>query len=1152
MNPLSLFYTVRSYAQSYAGIVGQRFLSLIWVVAAVVIVWFYGASLGMGDFRPLEPVRNRLIFIGVIVAAWLVWVVVAAIRKRRADARMIDAIAADGGANPDAEAKAEVDALRERLREAMATLRKVVGKRFGYVYELPWYVMMGAPGSGKTTSLVNSGLKFPLGAGIGGEPVGGVGGTRHCNWWFAEEAIVIDTAGRYTTHGDFSGVDKAGWNGFLQLIRKHRRSQPINGVLVTISIPDLLHRDPSERLEEIRQVRQRLSEMDDILKARIPVYIVLTKADLLDGFVPFFDGLARSDRDQVWGTTFDLGLSHDPRELPDRFLTEFDLLRERVDTLLLERLQQEPDIDQRGRIFRLPAQMSLLREPVHEVLTELTSQSRFIAAPLVRGVYLASGTQENLPAGAQGAGRTMRRSYFLSRLFHEVIFGEASLVAHDKRLTGRNLMLRRAALALAGGIVAFVLVGWIGAFLQNRAAIAHAETETARFETLAATIPTENVSDADFASVLAALNTLRNANSRFGEPPALGFSFGLDQEEKTQGSHRLAYGRALNTILLPRLLVHLQNELADEEADTRRTVDALKLYAMLGGLGPLVPAEVQDGARRVFDRLYPGEGRRGTREELNAHVASLVERPLARIAIDEALVERTQERIADQSIAARGYDVLKGRGEAAGLVAWTVSGVVGTSGETAFERASEASLREGVPGLFTTTGYRTVVLPQLQAAAETAIGEEWVRGVANPPGTSPSEVSRDILALYFAEFEEQWAAIAGDIRTRTAQDLAGMTEVARVLSAAPFPLVELARSLSEATNLAGGVPAEIASSLPADAGSPPDPFAPLREALARPAEGATPVAEGEEPPSQVAAVQPLLAELFAQLSRAAASSAEVAAIFDVEGQLSEANQALVAQARRLPAPVDGWVGGLAANVDQLAVSTARSQLGAEWAAGGARLCEAAIAGRYPFDRSADTEVALDDFTRVFGPEGAFESFFQNRLAPFVDTSTVPWRWRGTFGAEGTEADALVQFAMARQIREAFFTSGTRPSVGLNVTPVALDQSATAAVLRIGEDRVVYAHGPVISRNLTWPSADGSTQSSVLIQPAGWDNIVSRSGPWSALRLFDASQTTRISDDRFRARFTTQGLSAEFEVQVGSILNPFATDALESFRCPAGF
>nr|WP_210285992.1 type VI secretion system membrane subunit TssM [Aureimonas jatrophae] len=1150
---MNLFYTIRAYVDSYAGILGRRFLSLIWVVAIAVVVWFYGPMIGAGTFRPLEPAQNRLILIAALFAAWLVYVAVAYVRGKRADGAMIDAIAEDGAADPGADQRAEVEVLRTRLREAMARLRKVVGRRFGYIYELPWYVMMGAPGSGKTTGLVHSGLKFPLGTGSDGEPVSGVGGTRHCDWWFAEEAIVIDTAGRYTVQSDFGGVDKAGWNGFLQLVRRYRRSQPVNGVLVTLSVPDLLHRDPAVRLEEVRAIRQRLAEMDDVLRARVPVYLLLTKADLLEGFVPFFDALSRTDRDQVWGMTFDLSMSQEPRALPDRFLEEFDLLRERIDALLLERLQQEPDIDQRGQIFRLPAQVSLLREPVHEVLTELVSHSRLVSAPLVRGVYLASGTQDGAlsPEAAGARGRSMRRSYFLSRLFHEVIFEEAALVSYDKRLSGRALLLRRAALTVAGLLVAFVLAGWIAAYLNNRSAIAYAATETERFENLAASIPTRDVSDTDFLSVLPALDTIAGANARFASGAPLGFDFGLDQSAKTEGSHRLAYGRALNTLLLPRLMVALQNDLARTDAPVRDTFDALHLYAMLGGIGVLDPADASAEGRRIFARLYPGEGMRDARDRLGEHLDALVARPISSIPADRRLVEDARRRVENQSIAERGYDILKRRAEAQNLAAWTPAGAVGSSGEAAFDRASGASLREGIDGLFTKAGFATAVLPGINAAATRAVDEEWVRGRANPPNTSASATAREILALYYAEFEESWRALASDLRVRPGADLSAMTETARVLAGAPPPLPALSRSLADTAQLAlpDGVDAV---SLGLDLGTAPDPFAPLRQALSEPAPGAPAPADGEEPPTVVSALQPLIRTLYEQLSRASASSAEVAAIFDTKGQLNEANQALVAEARRLPAPLDNWVGGLAADVDQLAVSTARTQLRAEWQAGGARLCEEAIAGRYPFSRDAQSEVALDDFTRVFGPDGVFETFLRDRLAPFVDTSTQPWRWRGTFGAAGQESEALEQFATARAIREAFFTSGPRPSLSLNVTPVSLSDDASAVILEIGSGRVAYFHGPIQSRSLVWPSPEGAAQSRVIIQPGGWQNALTRTGPWSAMRLFDASRRDPQSDDRFRARFTVDGRSAEFDVQVGSILNPFATDALSGFRCPAGF
>ena len=46
-----------------------------------------------------------------------------------------------------------------------------------YLYDLPWYILIGPPGAGKTTALVNSGLKFPLAE--GGAPGRGRRHRRH-------------------------------------------------------------------------------------------------------------------------------------------------------------------------------------------------------------------------------------------------------------------------------------------------------------------------------------------------------------------------------------------------------------------------------------------------------------------------------------------------------------------------------------------------------------------------------------------------------------------------------------------------------------------------------------------------------------------------------------------------------------------------------------------------------------------------------------------------------------------------------------------------------------------------------------------------------------------------------------------------------------
>ena len=95
-------------------------------------------------------------------------------------------------------------------------------------------MIIGPPGCGKTTALVNSGLQFPLADQFGMKAIQGVGGTRNCDWWFTNEAVLLDTAGRYTTQDSYQEVDSAAWQGFLELLKKHRRRRPINGVLVAV------------------------------------------------------------------------------------------------------------------------------------------------------------------------------------------------------------------------------------------------------------------------------------------------------------------------------------------------------------------------------------------------------------------------------------------------------------------------------------------------------------------------------------------------------------------------------------------------------------------------------------------------------------------------------------------------------------------------------------------------------------------------------------------------------------------------------------------------------------------------------------------------------------------------------------------------------
>ncbi|MDN5939514.1 MAG: hypothetical protein L0H83_12750, partial [Salinisphaera sp.] len=195
------------------GIVRQGwFIGLVGVIFLSLIIWFLGPYLALGGWQPFASVVGRLI---AILLLFVIWGVITAIkyqRAKKADQRLrAEIVEQDQGQSDDGAAE-----LRQRFEEAVRYLRR--SGRKTTLYQLPWYVIIGPPGSGKTTALSNSGLNFPLSQRFGDEALRGVGGTRNCDWWFTDDAVFLDTAGRYVTQDSDAQADSVEWRAFLDLL----------------------------------------------------------------------------------------------------------------------------------------------------------------------------------------------------------------------------------------------------------------------------------------------------------------------------------------------------------------------------------------------------------------------------------------------------------------------------------------------------------------------------------------------------------------------------------------------------------------------------------------------------------------------------------------------------------------------------------------------------------------------------------------------------------------------------------------------------------------------------------------------------------------------------------------------------------------------
>lgn len=1163
------------------------------LLALSALVWWLGPLLAIRESRPLDPVWIRVSIIALLWAilfarlAWVAW------RRRRTNAALLQGLAA----GPSASDK-EAQVLAARFNEAVQRLKTsrggsglaALGGGGQYLYELPWYVFVGAPGSGKTTALKNAGLQFLLTDGSGGQAsVQGVGGTRNCEWWFTQDAVLIDTAGRYATQESDRDVDASAWDNFLALLKKTRPRQPINGVLLTVNVQDLLQQGSAERQEHAAKLRARLAELQAKLGVKAPVYVLVTKADLIGGFNETFEALGKEDRDQVWGFTFrhDAAAAADPlAEMPP--LTQ--QLQQRLNEQLVDRLEGERDVIRRSAIFGFPQEFAALQPVLAEFLRLVFSGGGTLeAAPRVRGVYFTSGTQEGTPIdrvmGALGRsfGIDARsaaiapgrgKSFFLHRLLREVVFGERGLGALNPVAERRRRMWRASAMAAMGVLALAVIVGWTISRSNN---LDHAAQVAARLpaikQALAGLPPPTSADVAPLPLPLAQLRDAANVDSFALDDPPLLHGLGLYQGDKLDAGARIAYERLLDKTLVPRVARRLEEQLRAANKDNlENAYEALKAYVMLYEPEHFDAAALKGWIGADWDTNYARMAPQ-LRSQLDAHLDATLARGAPRAATprDDALVAQAREMLVGYPLEYRVVGRIVRDYRPGSIPDFAVAGAAGPNAAQVFMRASGEPLTRGVPGLYTRDGYRKLVLPAIQKATPQLAAEEpWVLGIKADParlrdaGTG-NALTDKVKRLYFAKYIEAWDKYIADVRLVPLNDPERALAVSRLLSAVDSPLAGYLRGVADETTLTEA-PAAAATSGALDKLADKAKGAAVRKARvgslvggggAAGADGAPVEAivedhfaaiqrlfEGE--PAPIAETQKLFGEIFAQL--AAVDAAKKSKTPPPPGGGAEKVKIAAAQQ---PPVVRGML-------EQLADATLGQSRSAELGGLSAELkpitdiCNRAITGRYPFASGSRADVLPEDFGQVFGAGGLLDDFFQRRLASLVDTSTPSWSYRPlTDGTRPVSPASLADFQRAQRIREVFFRSGGKaPSMRIEMRLTELEPSLKELTLDIdGQVQKLTTGGPSVA--VAWPS---TRMASVLRLGTGLGNagpMVITEGPWALFRMFDRFQVEPSAvPEKFSVLMNLDGKRARLEVIAASVFNPFQLREIKQFRCPA--
>ena len=280
--------------------------------------------------------------------------------------------------------------LQERWKEAMDALRKSYLKKHGNpLYVLPWYMVIGESGSGKTTAIKSARLSSPF-AEI--SRTSGISGTKNCDWWFFEQAILIDTAGRYAIPID-EGRDKDEWRKFLSLLTKFRKKEPLNGLVVTIAADKLIDSGPELLEESGKSIRRRIDELMRVLGAKFPVYVMVTKCDLIHGVNHFYDRISEKGHDQAMGA-----LNHDlSKDVSEFAVRTMHTIGERLKDFRLLLFHKPESKGAEPGLLLFPEEFEKLQPGLGAFIQGAFKENPYQETPILRGLFFSSGKQEGSP-----------------------------------------------------------------------------------------------------------------------------------------------------------------------------------------------------------------------------------------------------------------------------------------------------------------------------------------------------------------------------------------------------------------------------------------------------------------------------------------------------------------------------------------------------------------------------------------------------------------------------------------------------------------------------------------------------------------------------------------------------------------------------------
>ncbi|KAB7676899.1 type VI secretion system membrane subunit TssM, partial [Plesiomonas shigelloides] len=164
---------------------------VLWAVT-LMLGWWLGPQLTLGEFKPLAGIWHRVVF--TLVWLWLIfgvysWQIWKKMQQLKAERQEQESAEADP-------VKPRLDAQQHFLDRWLQALREHLGR--GALYAMPWYLVIGLPGSGKSSLIHRANPANKLNPRLEAE-LRDYAADQQIDCWVGEQAVMLDPDGKLLT-----------------------------------------------------------------------------------------------------------------------------------------------------------------------------------------------------------------------------------------------------------------------------------------------------------------------------------------------------------------------------------------------------------------------------------------------------------------------------------------------------------------------------------------------------------------------------------------------------------------------------------------------------------------------------------------------------------------------------------------------------------------------------------------------------------------------------------------------------------------------------------------------------------------------------------------------------------------------------------------